>query len=410
MVLGALIHLGADADAVASELHGLGAALRKSGIDFGEFHLHLSTVERQGVSGYAASIQITGWAQGPAQGEDSHGAQGDGSLVSPLLPEAEHGAHSHSHAHTSGAQVAQGDGSLVSPLLSAAEHGAHSHSHAHTSYREIRTAIDNSEIGAKAKGYAQAAYRAIAVAEAAAHGTALEDIHFHEVGSARTIYAIVGAAIAADMLAGKYGVTGFTCGTLMDGSGTIVCSHGTIPVPVPAVRELLKQTDIPLVSDPDIKTELVTPSGLGLLIGLGCRAAQAPEAQETTPPLAAQVTTQMPEAQEAMQPPAAQETTPTPEAPETTQAPEAQETTPPPAAQVTTQMPAAQETTQTPAAQETTQAPEAQETTPAPEAQEAMQMPEAQEAGQPPAAFQRTGYGFGTRDTGLLGAVRAILY
>jgi uncharacterized protein (DUF111 family) len=40
---------------------------------------------------------------------------------------------------------------------------------------------------------------------------------------------------------------------------------------VPAVKELLKQTDIPLVSDAKIKTELVTPSGLALLIGLGCR-------------------------------------------------------------------------------------------------------------------------------------------
>jgi uncharacterized protein (DUF111 family) len=37
---------------------------------------------------------------------------------------------------------------------------------------------------------------------------------------------------------------------------------------------LLKQTDIPLRSDPDIRTELVTPSGLALLIGLGCRHAR----------------------------------------------------------------------------------------------------------------------------------------
>jgi uncharacterized protein (DUF111 family) len=105
------------------------------------------------------------------------------------------------------------------------------------------------------------------VAEAAAHGVAIDEVHFHEVGSPRAVYTAVGVAVAAEML----GAEEFTCGALKDGSGTVKCSHGTIPVPVPAVRELLKQTDIPLHSDTNIRTELVTPSGLALLIGLGCR-------------------------------------------------------------------------------------------------------------------------------------------
>jgi uncharacterized protein (DUF111 family) len=225
------------------------------------------------------------------------------------------------------------------PAAPAPPHGAHSHSHAHASYREIQAAIDSAEISPGAKNFAQAAYRAIAKAEAAVHGMTLDDVRFHEVGSARTIYAIAGAAIAADILTGKFGVTAFTCGTLTDGSGTIVCSHGTIPVPVPAVRELLKQTDIPLLSDPQIKTELVTPSGLGLLIGLGCRATQAPTTQEAA------------------------------------QAPTAQG-----AAQAPTTQGAAQATTTTQGALQTL------------------------------GSFQRVGYGFGTRDTGLLGAIRATLY
>jgi uncharacterized protein (DUF111 family) len=85
------------------------------------------------------------------------------------------------------------------------------------------------------------------------------------------VYTVTGAAIAAGLL----GAARFTCGALTDGSGAVECSHGTIPVPVPAVRELLKQTDIPLVSDADINTELVTPSGLALLIGFGCRYSHA---------------------------------------------------------------------------------------------------------------------------------------
>jgi uncharacterized protein (DUF111 family) len=199
MVLGALIHLGANPDEVASELKALGLA---------EFRLNVNAVERQGVSGYAASIEIIG------------------------SPTTAHNSHHHSHA----------------------------------AYHEIADIIDRASITPTAKKYAFAAYHALAIAEAAAHGVTIDEVHFHEVGSPRTVYSVAGAAIAADML----GATEFTCGTLTDGSGTIKCSHGTIPVPVPAVKELLKQADIQLISDKKIKTELVTPSGLALLIGLGC--------------------------------------------------------------------------------------------------------------------------------------------
>jgi uncharacterized protein (DUF111 family) len=200
MILGALIHLGADPEEVESGLKGLGLA---------EFCLRVSAVERRGVSGYAAAIDIIGV---PAGGD-------------------------------------------------APPH------HPHTAYRDIADRIGRASIARTAKEHALAAYRALAIAEAAAHGVAIGEVHFHEVGSPRAVYSVVGAAIAADVL----GATGFTCGALTDGSGVVECSHGTIPVPVPAVRELLKQTDIPLVSDAKIKTELVTPSGLALLIGLCSR-------------------------------------------------------------------------------------------------------------------------------------------
>jgi uncharacterized protein (DUF111 family) len=142
--------------------------------------------------------------------------------------------------------------------------------HVHVAYRDIARLIEGAVIGPVAKRHVLAAYHALAVAEAAAHGTTPDDVHFHEVGSPRAVYSVTGAAIAAELL----GITDFTCGVLTDGSGRVECSHGVIPVPVPAVRELLKQTGIPLVSDPKITTELVTPSGLALLIGLGCRYAR----------------------------------------------------------------------------------------------------------------------------------------
>jgi uncharacterized protein (DUF111 family) len=227
MVLGALIRLGANPDEVASELRGLGLA---------EFRLRVNAVERRGVSGYAANVDIIG---GPAGAHDSY-----------------------HHSHEATGLAARHHG------RSADSHSSHDSSHhSHSSYSEIADMIGGASISPVAKKYALAAYRALAIAEAAAHGVSVDEVHFHEVGSPRTVYSVTAAAIAADIL----GVTDFTCGALTDGSGTIECSHGTIPVPVPAVKELLKQTDIPLISDTKIKTELVTPSGLALLIGLDCR-------------------------------------------------------------------------------------------------------------------------------------------
>jgi uncharacterized protein (DUF111 family) len=205
MVLGALIHLGADADEIASGLRGIGHS---------EFRLRVNAVERLSVTGYSAAIEIIGSKGG---GADSY------------------------------------------------------EGHSHTSYSQIKTIIDQADIGVKAKSYTEAAYRAIAHAEAAAHGVNLENVHFHEVGSPRALYTITAVMAAAELIEDKYGIKGFSCGKISDGSGYIECSHGTIPVPVPAVRELLKQTDIPLISDPSVNTEMVTPSGLGVLIGLGCR-------------------------------------------------------------------------------------------------------------------------------------------
>ncbi|MDR0596227.1 MAG: LarC family nickel insertion protein, partial [Clostridiales Family XIII bacterium] len=49
MALGALIHLGADADEVASELRGLRPAAERAGIALGEFRLRVRTAGRQGV-------------------------------------------------------------------------------------------------------------------------------------------------------------------------------------------------------------------------------------------------------------------------------------------------------------------------------------------------------------------------
>ena len=71
------------------------------------------------------------------------------------------------------------------------------------------------------------------------------------------------------------------CSEVHDGYGTIVCSHGEIPVPVPAVAAMMRKSDLVFVTD-EIPTEMVTPSGLGVLMGIGAKGTDGmPPAFET---------------------------------------------------------------------------------------------------------------------------------
>lgn len=152
----------------------------------------------------------------------------------------------------------------------------HSHSHSHRSYSEIRAIINSSRISEKVKEIAQNIYETIAKAESKVHGEPLESLHFHEVGRNQAIRNIVGVAICVEALQ----VEKVYCNVICDGKGFVECSHGKISVPVPAVKAMMEQYESNFKSDGmknrkllfktiDVDTELVTPSGLAMLIGMG---------------------------------------------------------------------------------------------------------------------------------------------
>src|SRR5436190_10266377 len=60
-------------------------------------------------------------------------------------------------------------------------------------------------------------FRRLAEAEAAVHGLAVEQVHFHEVGALDSIADIAGVAIGLDLL----NVERFTCRSVPTGSGTV---------------------------------------------------------------------------------------------------------------------------------------------------------------------------------------------
>src|SRR5690606_31851043 len=98
----------------------------------------------------------------------------------------------------------------------------------------------------------------LAEAEAQSHGTTVEKVHFHEVGAIDSIFDFVGIAVALDWLAPER----VTCRPVPTGNGFVDCEHGRMPVPAPAVANLLR--GIPLAPT-SIQSELTTPTGAAFL-------------------------------------------------------------------------------------------------------------------------------------------------
>lgn len=139
----------------------------------------------------------------------------------------------------------------------------HRHSHGR-SYQEVVAMIKNSGFSSRAKETAHNIYRHIAEAEAKVHGASLETVHFHEVGRDEAIKNALGIGMALEAIAPDAIYTS----AIYDGKGTVVCSHGEIPVPVPAVMALREKCSY-VFQQADINMELVTPSGLASLMGIG---------------------------------------------------------------------------------------------------------------------------------------------
>ncbi len=129
-------------------------------------------------------------------------------------------------------------------------HGRHLH--------HIAEILDGSSLSTSVRSRALNVFTLLANAEAKVHQTTVERIHFHEVGAVDAIVDIVGACVLLDYL----GVDRVVCSPLPMGHGFIDCAHGTIPLPAPAVMEVLQGTPVYNV---DVEGELVTPTGAAIV-------------------------------------------------------------------------------------------------------------------------------------------------
>ena len=130
--------------------------------------------------------------------------------------------------------------------------------HGHHSLQEIETAIGRSALTVAGKARAMAMFHRLASAEAAIHGTSLDQVHLHEVGAVDSIIDIVGVVFGLEW----FKADRIVVSPLNVGGGMVRSAHGIFPVPAPATVALLK--DAPIYSS-GIQSELLTPTGALIL-------------------------------------------------------------------------------------------------------------------------------------------------
>jgi hypothetical protein len=127
----------------------------------------------------------------------------------------------------------------------------------HRPYRAIREWLAAARIPPRAKELSQAVFVSLAEAEGRIHGIAPEEVELHEVGALDSIADVVGSCLL---------IAALDPGRIVAlpppaGGGTVRSKHGSIPVPAPAVLEVLRGRAL----RPSGGGERTTPTGAALL-------------------------------------------------------------------------------------------------------------------------------------------------
>ena len=243
MSVAALLDLGAREDVLRAALSSLPAEgfavrvsrVRKSGLDACDFNVVLDAAH---------------------ENHDHDMAYLHGTLDH--AAEHEHGR-THEHTHEEAHEHAHGH-----PVAHAHEHAHH---HEHRSLTDVLAVVDAADITAGARDVAHRIFDVLADAEAKAHGVPRDEVHFHEVGAIDSIVDVVAFAVCFDDL----GIDEVVVRELCEGKGSVRCQHGIMPVPVPAVANIVSASGIPLRAL-DVRGELVTPTGAAIAAAVRTKA------------------------------------------------------------------------------------------------------------------------------------------
>ncbi len=136
-------------------------------------------------------------------------------------------------------------------------------------FNNIRDIISTSGLPDQVKRMSLEIFMRLARAESVVHNKPVDQVHFHEVGAVDSIVDIVGAAFGVHAL----GFTEVFSSPLPMGHGMVKTAHGSLPVPAPAVLEILEETP---TYGRGIPTEIVTPTGAALIKTLATSFGNAP--------------------------------------------------------------------------------------------------------------------------------------
>ena len=136
---------------------------------------------------------------------------------------------------------------------------------------EVLAVIDRAGLPSRAAARARATFELLARAEAKVHGTGPEEVHFHEVGAVDALVDVVGSCLALELL----GVDRVEASPFPLGRGRIRAAHGLLPLPGPAVLNLLTLSGAPCEGREEAG-EHVTPTGAALLCALAGRFGRYP--------------------------------------------------------------------------------------------------------------------------------------
>ena len=138
------------------------------------------------------------------------------------------------------------------------------HGHPHRHLKDVEAILDRADIPDPVRTDAKQIFSRLAEAEAKAHGSVPDRIHFHEVGALDAIADIAGAAFGIRRL----GLEEVAASPINTGSGMVEGAHGRMPVPAPGTAQLL--LGVPSYSS-GIQAELATPTGAAILSTLARR-------------------------------------------------------------------------------------------------------------------------------------------
>lgn len=236
MTVGALLDLGADEKVLRRVLDSMPVSgfeveisrVKKAGLDVCDFNVKLDDEHEN----HDHDMEyLHGHVHGHHHDEHTH-------------------PHEHGHEHTHSHEHAQHEH---------AHSHEHAHHHEHRGLPEVQKLIQSTDMTERAKATALRIFEILARAEAKAHGVEIGNVHFHEVGAVDSIVDITAAAVCLDNL----DVTEVIIPCLCEGKGSVRCQHGILPVPVPAVANIVQMNGLQLQIT-DVYGELVTPTGAAI--------------------------------------------------------------------------------------------------------------------------------------------------